>query len=190
MKITHNKTLRSCKYASDVTVRALRFCEASILLRDDWAIVEALNPRVRTWLEIYVAERDRKLQDEAVQKQSIQTKKATLRCGGCAEWTELTASADRAAHHPSGALGALGSWRRVCAMTKLSDAIRRRRASLMPVRSALGRAASSASSTTRGRRGAAVETAVEAAAECILDGLRAEKARTVRTSTEATVCAC
>jgi len=127
------ETALTSEEPSDVTVRALRFCEASILLREDWAIVEALNPRVRTWLEIYVNERDRKLKDETVQKQSLQTKKATLRCGGCGEWTELTASAEKAAHHrktASGTWSKRNGGRKAMVLAQASQAFKRRASTL------------------------------------------------------------
>lgn len=76
---------------SDMSIRALRFCECSILLRSDWLVIEKLNPQIRTWLDVYIQERDRRLQDPTVKTQSMQTKKATLRCGaGCGEWNAAT----------------------------------------------------------------------------------------------------
>ena len=75
---------------SNVSVRALRFCETSVLLREDWEVIEAINPQIRLWLDIYIMERDRKLMDKQVQIQSQQTKAATIRCGGSyKEWTEM-----------------------------------------------------------------------------------------------------
>ena len=79
--------LRSESAISNVTVRALRFCETTILMREDWALIEQLNPQIKMWLEVYIGERDRKLNDKRVQLQSQQTKKATMRFGGsCHEW--------------------------------------------------------------------------------------------------------
>lgn len=84
------KALQS-EEVSDMSIRALRFCETSILLRSDWLIIEKLNPQIRVWLDIYIHERDRRLEDPAVKAQSVQTKKATLRCGaGCGEWSSST----------------------------------------------------------------------------------------------------
>ena len=82
------------KEPSDITIRALRFCETSLLLREDWLVIEKLNPRIRVWLEIYIAERDRKIRDPNVKNQSQQTKKATIRCGtgGYREWSDVTAA--------------------------------------------------------------------------------------------------
>lgn len=77
--------------ASKVTIRALRFCETSLLMRADWVVIEKLNPRIRTWLDIYINERDRKIRDPTVKSQSQQTKKATIRCGaaGYRDWNEM-----------------------------------------------------------------------------------------------------
>ena len=84
--------LRQEEEESTITVRALRFCETSILLREDWAVIERINPQIRLWLDIYIVERDRKLRDKRVQQQSHQTKKATIRCGGSyKEWTDTGA---------------------------------------------------------------------------------------------------
>ena len=88
--------LRADPMASNVTVRALRFCETTILMREDWASIEQLNPQIKTWLEVYIIERDRKLKDKMVQAQSQQTKKATMRCGGSYnEWTSETVKPDQ-----------------------------------------------------------------------------------------------
>ena len=77
--------------ASKVTIRALRFCETSLLMRADWVVIEKLNPRIRTWLDIYINERDRKIRDPTVKSQSQQTKNATIRCGaaGYRDWNEM-----------------------------------------------------------------------------------------------------
>jgi hypothetical protein len=77
--------------ASKVTIRALRFCETSLLMRSDWVVIEKLNPRIRTWLDIYINERDRKIRDPTVKSQSQQTKNATIRCGaaGYRDWNDM-----------------------------------------------------------------------------------------------------
>ena len=82
-------SLRGEDEESSVTVRALRFCETSVLLREDWALIERINPNIRQWLNVYILERDRNLKDKRIQLQSEQTRKATLRCGGSyKEWDE------------------------------------------------------------------------------------------------------
>ena len=78
--------------ASTVTIRALRFCETSLLTRADWLVIERLNPRIRTWLDIYINERDRKIRDPTVKNQSQQTKNATIRCGNGVyrDWNDVS----------------------------------------------------------------------------------------------------
>jgi CRP-like cAMP-binding protein len=73
--------LRQDPVESDVTVRALQFCEASLLDRDDFRAIARMNPSIETWLNIYIRERDRRLKDPSVQAQSRQAMKATLRHG-------------------------------------------------------------------------------------------------------------
>ncbi len=75
-------SLRLEVQVSDVTVRALRFCEVSVLAREDFLEIVQLNQNIELWLDIYISERDRRLKDPCVQQQSKQTKSATIRCGG------------------------------------------------------------------------------------------------------------
>ena len=71
---------------SNVSIRALRFCETTVLLREDFAIVEELNPMIRRWLDIYILERDRKLADPCTRRQSILTKMAAVRAAKSQQW--------------------------------------------------------------------------------------------------------
>jgi hypothetical protein len=81
--------------ASDVTVRALSFCEVSVLERRDFHDIVLLNPSIETWLTIYIIERDRRIKDPRVQAQSVQAKKATIRCGGAyREFSDLSSTED------------------------------------------------------------------------------------------------
>jgi hypothetical protein len=73
---------------SSVSVRALRFCETTVLLREDFAVVEQINPIIRQWLDIYIMERDRKLDDPHTRRQSLQTKVAALRAARHEHWSD------------------------------------------------------------------------------------------------------
>lgn len=126
--------------ASTVTIRALRFCETSLLVRDDWMVIERLNPRIRTWLDIYINERDRKIRDPKVKNQSQQTKNATIRCGnnGYREWNEVTNTKPAAKSHLHLKGRALGrvigitrQWRGWNEEESASSALRRRSADLL-----------------------------------------------------------
>jgi len=112
---------------SSVTVRALRFCEASVLYKEDWACIEQINPQIRTWLNIYIAERDKHLQDENVQQQSAQTKKATIRCGGGmhSEWSDFGSGLSSGRRMRARAIGAAANnaWRRVAAHANASRVV-------------------------------------------------------------------
>ena len=114
---------------STVTVRALRFCEASVLYKEDWACIEQINPQIRTWLNIYIAERDKHLQDEKVKQQSTQTKKATIRCGGGAhnEWSDFGGglSSRRRLHARAIGQAASHAWRRLAAQASASRVVNR-----------------------------------------------------------------
>ena len=46
----------------------MRFCETSLLTREDWLVIERLNPLIRSWLDIYICERDRKIRDLKVKR--------------------------------------------------------------------------------------------------------------------------
>lgn len=67
------------KQPSTVSIRAIRFCETTVLLREDFAIIEELNPLVRQWLNIYIAERDAGLADPTTRAQSAQAKIAAMK---------------------------------------------------------------------------------------------------------------
>ena len=48
---------------SGATVRALRFCQLTILLRNDFEMVERLNPKLRAYIDEYIDERDKRIQE-------------------------------------------------------------------------------------------------------------------------------
>lgn len=113
---------------SNVTVRALRFCEASVLYKEDWACIEYINPQIRTWLNVYISERDKHLQDEKVQLQSAQTKKATIRCGGATnEWADFAGGLGSGRRRHARVLGKAvhGAWRRVAAHANAASVVDR-----------------------------------------------------------------
>ena len=72
---------------SNVSVRALRFCEVSVLLSDDWAQIEHMNRNVSKWLSLYLQERDRKLEDPIIRRQSLQTKTAASKSVSANAWS-------------------------------------------------------------------------------------------------------
>ena len=55
---------------SNCSIRALRFCETTVLLREDFAVIEQINPVVRRWLDVYILERDRKLEAAREERRS------------------------------------------------------------------------------------------------------------------------
>jgi CRP-like cAMP-binding protein len=71
---------------SNVSVRALRFCEVSVLLVDDWAQIESMNRNVSKWLSLYLQERDKKLEDPVIRRQSLQTKTAASKSVSAHAW--------------------------------------------------------------------------------------------------------
>ena len=68
---------------SNCSIRALRFCETTVLLREDFAVIEQMNPVVRRWLDVYILERDRKLANPQTRRQSMETKSAAIKSGRC-----------------------------------------------------------------------------------------------------------
>lgn len=72
---------------SNVSVRALRFCEVSVLLTDDWAQIESMNKNVSKWLSLYLKERDKKLEDPIIRRQSLQTKTAASKSVSAHAWS-------------------------------------------------------------------------------------------------------
>ena len=86
------KALQTPEQPSEITIRALRFCETSVLHKDHWHTIERLNPSIRRWLDVYVAERDKKIRDPLVKTQSQQTRKATLEgsSSGIADWATMS----------------------------------------------------------------------------------------------------
>jgi len=68
---------------SNCSIRALRFCETTVLLREDFAVIEQMNPVVRRWLDVYILERDRKLENPHTRRQSMETKSAAIKSGRC-----------------------------------------------------------------------------------------------------------
>lgn len=77
---------------SNCSIRALRFCETNVLLREDFAVIEKMNPVVRRWLDVYILERDRKLQDPRIRRQSQETKCASIKSNNCqTSWRDNSA---------------------------------------------------------------------------------------------------
>lgn len=68
---------------SNCSIRALRFCETTVLLREDFAVIEQMNPVVRRWLDVYILERDRKLSNPQTRRQSMETKSAAIKSVRC-----------------------------------------------------------------------------------------------------------
>jgi len=68
---------------SNCSIRALRFCETTVLLREDFAVIEQMNPVVRRWLDVYILERDRKLANPQTRRQSMETKSAAIKSVRC-----------------------------------------------------------------------------------------------------------
>lgn len=68
---------------SNCSIRALRFCETTVLLREDFAVIEQMNPVVRRWLDVYILERDRKLANPQTRRQSLETKSAAVKSTRC-----------------------------------------------------------------------------------------------------------
>lgn len=55
---------------SGATVRAMRFCELAVMLCEDFAVVEALNPQLHRYINNYIIDREKTLLDPQMHRQS------------------------------------------------------------------------------------------------------------------------
>ena len=80
-----------------VTACALRFCEMSVLLRDDFRHVETMNPQIQRWLDVYIRERDGQTSTKSVRNQSAVARTASVRHRACRDWITRDVGAESGA---------------------------------------------------------------------------------------------